>query len=248
MKTGIIYKIKSKTTNKVYIGQTSKSTIDNRQNRHKKDMEKGDTHLYRAMRQYGFDDFEFSIVEENIPIDMLSQREIYWIAKYDSFNTGYNSTTGGEGGNTYARRTPEQMAETKAKISNKMRGENNGNKGQFVGERNGMYGKTMSEETKVNLRKFWTGKKRDEAFRQAVSKGKKGVKKNFTNRIKYLYLLNLTNMEYKKMKAFEIKDILEIENYIEMKNIIDNGLEINNHKIYESVETIEREFKINSTE
>lgn len=51
-------------------------------------------HLYRSMRKYGIDNFEFSILEE-CAISELNEREKFWIQYYDSFFNGYNTTLGG---------------------------------------------------------------------------------------------------------------------------------------------------------
>ena len=121
---GLIYKYTSKTTGKCYIGQVLEHRLEIRQNRHKND--KLDIHFYRARDKYGYEDFNFEIVEKDIDPNNLDLREIYWISHYNSFNNGYNSTIGGGGGNTYAKRTEEQMLETKAKISEANSGSNNG--------------------------------------------------------------------------------------------------------------------------
>lgn len=47
------------------------------------------------MRKYGRENFTFSILEECQEED-LKKREIYWIAKLDSYHTGYNETYGGD--------------------------------------------------------------------------------------------------------------------------------------------------------
>lgn len=121
---GLIYKYTSKTTGKCYIGQVLEHRLEKRQWRHKYD--KIDIHFYRARNKYGYEDFDFEIVEKDIKEEQLNDREIYWISFYDSFNNGYNSTIGGGGGNTYAKRTEEQMKETKAKISKANKGCLNG--------------------------------------------------------------------------------------------------------------------------
>lgn len=92
-----IYKITNKINNKVYIGQS----IDIKQrwrahiyaaNQHQ------DTHLYRAINHYGLENFVFEIIEVLEPNrNLLDDREKYWINYYDSYNTGYNSTLGGQG-------------------------------------------------------------------------------------------------------------------------------------------------------
>lgn len=176
MELGLIYKYTSKTTNKSYIGKTLHSNYTRRHNKHK--YEKDDSHFGRAKTKYGYEDFELSIVEDNIPADKLDEREIFWIAEYDSFNNGYNSTKGGEGGNTYSKRTKEQMEETKRKISLANKGKNNGiakNPHLVQGERNGMYGKRPHNALYVILENVETGEKKqfDKAVKVANFLGRK---------------------------------------------------------------------------
>jgi predicted GIY-YIG superfamily endonuclease len=93
-----IYKIENLLNGKVYIGQSV--NIEKRWSTHKSELEKKyhyNIHLQSAWNKYGGDNFEFSIVEE-CNIDQLNQCEIYWIAKFDSYENGYNLTPGG--GNT----------------------------------------------------------------------------------------------------------------------------------------------------
>lgn len=47
-----------------------------------------------AIKKYGIENFDFSIIEECSP-DFLDERERYWISYYDSYNNGYNRTPGG---------------------------------------------------------------------------------------------------------------------------------------------------------
>ena len=53
---GYIYKIVNKINNKVYIGQTTR-TIDIRWKQHLNNINHVDTHLYRAMKNYGPENF-----------------------------------------------------------------------------------------------------------------------------------------------------------------------------------------------
>ena len=93
----LIYKATSKTTGKVYIGQTQQS-LDERIRQHKRASEAKQYHFYNAIRNYGFDDFMWEIVEDNINnVDLLNEREIYWINYYNAYEDGYNATRGGEG-------------------------------------------------------------------------------------------------------------------------------------------------------
>ena len=94
--TGIIYKITNTINGKVYIGKTLE-TMEKRWKEHQKDsMRFTDRPLYRAMNKYGIKNFIIEVVEEP-EIEMLSQRECYWIEYYNSYHFGYNATLGGDG-------------------------------------------------------------------------------------------------------------------------------------------------------
>ena len=90
---GIIYKITNKVNNKVYIGQT-RYTLEFRwrQHQHKKDS----TYFHNAIHKYGIENFELEILEE-CDIELLNSKEMFYIAKYDSFKNGYNLTIEGDG-------------------------------------------------------------------------------------------------------------------------------------------------------
>lgn len=54
--------------------------------------------LSRAIRKYGPDNFSCIILEDNIEdVNILHEREMYWINYYDTFRHGLNATMGGEG-------------------------------------------------------------------------------------------------------------------------------------------------------
>lgn len=93
---GLIYKVTNKVTGKSYIGQTRYSLEFRwRQHLHKKD----NTYFHNAIRKYGPDNFSREVLEE-CDVSELNSREIYYIAKYDTFRNGYNLTKGGEGNST----------------------------------------------------------------------------------------------------------------------------------------------------
>ena len=93
----VIYKINF-SNGKVYIGQTNDFTA--RRNQHLSDARKGEDYkIYRAMRKYNTTKDDFEIIESNLDSqDLANEREIYWIAFYDSYHNGYNSTPGGQHG------------------------------------------------------------------------------------------------------------------------------------------------------
>lgn len=96
-----IYKATSKTTGKVYIGQSCQP-LDKRMNQHlSRAMTNYDpnNHFHNAIRKYGFSDFSFEVIEDNITDNaILNEREKYWIEQYNSYYDGYNSTFGGDCG------------------------------------------------------------------------------------------------------------------------------------------------------
>ena len=92
--SGIIYMIKNKINNKIYIGQTIRSFSD-RIYDYKNYL--CNDYLKASFEKYGFDNFEFSIIETVETFEELNNREIYYIALYDTRNRdkGYNIEIGG---------------------------------------------------------------------------------------------------------------------------------------------------------
>lgn len=99
MKVGSIYIIRNSVNDKVYIGQTT-MTVKERFMVHMKPStakQKRNYKLYNAVLKYGRDKFYVETLENNVPLDELNQKEIEYIAKYDSYYHGYNSSKGGDG-------------------------------------------------------------------------------------------------------------------------------------------------------
>lgn len=95
---GQIYIIRNYVNDKVYIGET---TIGYKARfvQHCKQSTRTQRHykLYEAMNKYGVDKFYVELLEENVPINKMYEKEIFYIKKYNSFYNGYNSTKGGDG-------------------------------------------------------------------------------------------------------------------------------------------------------
>ena len=96
METGTIYSIICKVNGKRYIGQTCKSVAERWRGHLQESRTQSHRPLYRAINKYGSGMFTIREIESNIPLDKLSEREIYWIEQFDTYNNGYNLTTGGE--------------------------------------------------------------------------------------------------------------------------------------------------------
>jgi len=112
---GRIYRLTNKINGKMYHGQTTEDDIINRWNKYKHLQCKGQKKLYPALKKYGPENFLFEVVDTT-PQDQtqLDNMEIFYIAKFDSMNNGYNCDPGGKGG--------KHSEETKRKISNSQKG------------------------------------------------------------------------------------------------------------------------------
>jgi len=97
--TSNIYLIINLITDKKYVGQSInvnlrwKKHIYNSKNNIMKSK-----FLYGAMNKYGINNFKIDIIENNIDMECINEREKYWIKYYNSLApNGYNLTIGGEG-------------------------------------------------------------------------------------------------------------------------------------------------------
>ena len=88
-----IYKITNLKSNISYIGQAV--DIYSRWRTHKYSTQNDP--LHNDLRQLGLGYFKFEILER-CTTEQLTAREQYWIDYYDTYNNGYNLTTGGESG------------------------------------------------------------------------------------------------------------------------------------------------------
>lgn len=96
MISGLIYKATNILNKKCYVGQTC-ADFNFRIRSHKYCCNKGlNTKFYNAMRKYGFENFKWEILENNIPSEFLNMKESEWIQGLNSLKNGYNSTIGGD--------------------------------------------------------------------------------------------------------------------------------------------------------
>lgn len=95
----VVYQIKNRVNEESYIGFTSRR-LSRRWNEHLSMARRhSQTHLHRAMRRYGIENFRFEILEEGHDPEIGQHiREPYWISV---LKPEYNHTVGGEGMNGY---------------------------------------------------------------------------------------------------------------------------------------------------
>jgi group I intron endonuclease len=91
----VIYKIVNKINNKIYVGQTSRDIFKRLHDHSMSDMIIG-----RAIRKYGIQSFDVSVIDVAVDKQTLNEKEKYWIKKLNSLSpNGYNISVGGTGGN-----------------------------------------------------------------------------------------------------------------------------------------------------
>lgn len=94
-----IYLITNDINNKHYVGKTLE-TVEKRWKQHISDSKKFSKEhrpLYLAMQKYGIENFTITTLESVDDINLLNEKEQYWIEYYQSFKNGYNATLGGDG-------------------------------------------------------------------------------------------------------------------------------------------------------
>ena len=163
-----IYKSVNIKTGKVYIGFDSK--WPNRVKVHKSASKKQDCKFYRAIRKYGWDNFEWSVLYQSKDKQhTLKEMESHFINEYDSFHNGYNSTLGGDGcfglilseesrkkiseGNKISKpQTPEHSKKIGDALRGKKRQPLSEDVKRKISESTKGVSKPMSEQHKMNLK------------------------------------------------------------------------------------------------
>mgnify|MGYP000968085759 FL=1 len=226
MSYGTIYKITNIKTGKVYIGKTTRSLNDRLQG-HINSADKGNNFkLSRAIRKYGKENFIIEPIDFADTREELNEKEVYYISEYKSLENGYNMTIGGEGGNTYIDKSDEEMKVISEKISTALR-KNNGNHGQFVGPKNGMYGRHQTPEAKEKISKASKGRKFSKEHNRKISEYYRGRKKHYLHPHTKLFITNIKTNETCVKTAKEVVTMFNLQNYIELKNIVDNKTILN---------------------
>lgn len=174
---GYIYCITNKINGKRYVGQTKHNDVNERIKEHfqialsEYSSNKRNLHLYNSIRKYGKENFEVTILKDNLSEDELDEWEVYFIKEFNTYADGYNNTVGGGGVRGY-RHTDETKKkigqavinnkdkifteERAKKISFALKGRTfskehkekiSENAKKRTGERNPFYGKHHSKET-----------------------------------------------------------------------------------------------------
>ncbi len=155
---GQIYCATNLITGKRYIGKTIHSFLVRKDGHEKAALDGAEFVFSRAIRKYGFEVFEWSVLFDGLEEDELNDYEIIAIKKWNTkVPNGYNMTDGGEGGSGYVF-TDEQ----KKSISIALKG------------------KPKSEETKRKLSLAQTGHE----ITQAMLEGYEKISNSNSGRVK----------------------------------------------------------------
>lgn len=152
-----IYQILNLINGKKYIGQAQNILKRIQEHRRRRNGVQcyPETFLYKAVKKYGWESFDFSILEKIDNIELLNERECFWIKtlKTNERNIGYNIQIGGN-----CKRGWHHSEQTKEKLSLA--------KKNYFGVNNPFYGKKHTEETKNKIREKRLGKKWTEEQRK----------------------------------------------------------------------------------
>lgn len=95
----IVYLCTNLINGKQYVGITSIS-LGKRKSNHKTlaFRKNSQTKFHRALRKYGVENFKWEILDESFEnVNELIEKEIKYIAEFNTYKTGYNMTIGGDG-------------------------------------------------------------------------------------------------------------------------------------------------------
>jgi group I intron endonuclease len=137
---GFIYLTTNKINGKKYIGMCK--------NTHGKTYIGSGKLLKEAIKKYRIENFERTILQECETFEELSNAEKFWIEKYNAVEDKnfYNLTPGGFGGNSdYVKEYWSKFSKEERKICR------NWSKRDVSGEKNPMFGRKHSEETKRKI-------------------------------------------------------------------------------------------------
>lgn len=105
---GCIYMYTNRINGKKYIGQTTRKLMV----RHWQHLSQNDSYIDKDIKKYGKENFKLEVLEDNIfEKDLLHEKERFYIAKYDTFNNGYNMTRGGDDGTSFSEIDRDKIIE-----------------------------------------------------------------------------------------------------------------------------------------
>ena len=188
-----IYKILNLANGKIYVG--SAFNLKKRESEHFHTLRNGthhNYHLQKSFNKYGEKNFEFNIIEQIFDKSLILQREQYWIDFYKCYDAkiGYNicPTAGNMMGTHHT-----EASKLKNSISHKAL--------HLCGEKSPLYGKEMSNETKLKIGKANAGEKNWSAI----------LKMEQVKEIKFMIMDGYKNIDIAKKYGIDSTTIASIK-------------------------------------
>lgn len=108
-----IYAFRNKENGRVYVGQSKR--VLTRKKQHERGDTKNSTRFHNAMNKHGSDGFDFAVLEY-CELELLDEREVYWIIQLNSLHpNGYNLTTGGGAFQKHHEETRKKFSDNQKK-------------------------------------------------------------------------------------------------------------------------------------
>lgn len=195
---------------KIYVGQTFRS-LQARIDNHKKASTILQDHFHRALNKYGFENFKWELLAEDIPIEELDDWEMYYIWLYQSYTYGYNLTTGGNSkGKELSEIVRQKMSDSRKKYIREHPELRDLLRKKFLG-------KTRSEKIKIKISEKLKNRKFSEEFfikkrnKRYITNGKESRQVNLGEELPegwffgrtFLYHAPLTRSNFKKVQCVE---------------------------------------------
>ena len=163
----VVYRAKNLSNGRIYVGIT-RTSLEKRIKAHVSATDRTAFHL--AIKKYGINNFEFSIIETAADWSDLQEKERYWIKTLGSMApNGYNLTQGGDGLVNPSLEVRDKIRraqtgkhatdETKKKMSLSQRGRKHSNESKQKMSL-GRIGMRFSDEHRQHISDFQKGKKR----------------------------------------------------------------------------------------
>lgn len=144
-----IYKTTNKITGEFYIGKSSKPEFN-------PEYYGSGNLLLESLKRYGKSNFKVEVVSEFEDLDDLAKAEVELIKEslLKSPELCMNVSLKSNGGDTLSSKTAEEIELINKKISNKLKGDNNGRRtcpDCLSGEKNGMWGKVSHNAKQIKV-------------------------------------------------------------------------------------------------
>ena len=236
-----VYKITNLINSKIYIGKDTTSDPN---------YFGSGLIINRSFEKYGKENFIKEVIDETTDYDELSEKEIYWIEKYNSTDReiGYNISNGGDGGDVFSnhpnldliKEKISQGSHTKGKTYEEAFGEERAKEYKENLKKN-IYKNILSVESKLKNQEKWQKynnnlKKRCNFIKDEIINGhlddhlyelrliKKRVNHNFLKNAKEFYNFFGNDLRYifGKLKIREGETFLKLGVFIQNKDV--NGL------------------------